>query len=447
MTDVKSIAVLGGGESGTGAALLAKAKGITVFLSDRGDIKNQYRKTLKEKQVEFEEGQHSYKRIASADLIVKSPSILDRDESITRLKNEDKEIISEIEWGYRFCEGKIIAVTGSNGKTTTAMLIHHMLEKAGLNVALGGNVGNSFARLVAESQHDYYVLEVSSFQLDDINSFKPHISVITNIIPHHLSHYDYQMKNYVKSKFSITCFQDENDYLIYNADDKEIRDYLANHIARIQLVPFSFEKRMTEGAWSDLNKTIYINIKKEKAMIIRELSLQGKHNIANSMAAGLAGKLLNIRKDIIRECLTKFDSIEHRLEPVLQIDGIEFINDSKATNVNSAFYALESIQKPIIWIVGGIDKGNNYSQSFDLVRQKVRAMVCLGIDNTKLHKEFEDKVGFITDTASMNEAVRIAYKLSCRGDCVLLSPACASFDLFENYEDRGRQFKDAVRKL
>jgi len=447
MSTVKSIAVLGGGESGIGAALLAKAKGVDVFLSDGGKIKANFLQILKEKQIDFEQGQHSYDKIASADLVVKSPGIPDKAELIVKLKKEGKEIISEIEWGYRYCKGQIIAITGSNGKTTTTLLTHHILRNAGLDVGLGGNIGNSFARLVAESQHDYYVLEVSSFQLDGINSFKPHIAIITNITPDHLDRYDYKMENYVASKFSITRYQDENDYFIYNMDDEESQNYLKNNTIKPQAYSFSLNAELDNGAWVDKDLNIHINIKNEEAMTIRELSLQGKHNVANGMAAGLASKLLSIRKEVIRESLAGFESIEHRLEPVLQIYGIEFINDSKATNVNSTWYALESMQKPIIWIVGGVDKGNDYSQLFNLVQQKVRAVVCLGEDNTKLHQEFEDKVDFMIDAASMDEAVRIAYKLGQKGDAVLLSPACASFDLFENYEDRGRQFKDAVRKL
>ncbi len=449
MDEINSIAVLGGGESGTGAALLAKVKGIDAFLSDAGKLKDRYRKILEEKGVDFEQGQHSYSKIASADLIVKSPGIPDKAELVVRLKNEGKKIISEVEWAYRFCRGKIIAITGTNGKTTTTMLTYHLLKNAGFDVAMGGNIGNSFAGLLAEGEHAaYYVLEVSSFQLDGINSFKPHIAVITNITPDHLDRYDYKMENYVKSKFSITRYQDQDDYLIYNADDKESSQYLLDQNGiQAQLIPFSLEKELSAGAWKDSDQNIHINIKNEEAMTIRELSLQGKHNAANSMAAGLAGKLLSIRKEVIRESLAGFDSIEHRLEPVLQIYGIEFINDSKATNVNSTWYALESMQKPVIWIAGGVDKGNDYSQLFSLVEEKVKAIVCLGTDNTKLHREFEDKVDFMIDAASMGEAVRISYKLGQKGDSVLLSPACASFDLFESYEDRGRQFKDAVRKL
>lgn len=418
-----------------------------MLLSDGGSIKAGYRQQLQDMQVNFEEGGHSYDEILSADLIVKSPGIPEKAEVIKKIREKGIELISEIEFGYRYCKGKIIAITGSNGKTTTTLLTYDILKKGGLKTALAGNVGKSFAAVVAQAEADYYVLEVSSFQLDDIKSFKPHIAILTNITPDHLDRYDYKMENYAASKFAITRYQDEGDFFIWNKDDPETQKYKKNFEIKATSYAISLQPEPIEGAWLDNNKTIHITIKNQEQMNINELALQGKHNTYNSMASGLAGKLLGIRKEAIRESLAGFDSIEHRLEPVLSVYGIQFINDSKATNVNSTWYALESMQSPTIWIVGGVDKGNDYSELFQLVDEKVKAIICLGQDNTKLHKEFGNRVNMIIDAADMDEAVRMAYKMGERGDTVLLSPACASFDLFENYEDRGRQFKEAVRRL
>ncbi len=446
MSEKLNIVVLGGGESGVGAALLAQRKGHSIFLSDGGNLKSEYKSTLEKETIPFEENQHSIDKILQADLVIKSPGIPDSIDLIQHIKKADIQIISEVEWAYRHCPGKIIAITGSNGKTTTTLLTYEILKNAGLNVSLVGNIGKSFAAAVNDDPDHYYALEVSSFQLDDTKDFKPYIAIITNITPDHLDRYENRMELYVKSKFSIAQNQDEKDFLIINQDDAESTKYLSTNSVNSQLLPISIKHPLEKGAWvNSNNNTIILN--NQEAMNINELALQGKHNTYNSMASGLASKLLGIRKETIRESLAGFDNIEHRLEAVLQIYGIEFINDSKATNVNSTWYALESMQKPTIWIVGGVDKGNDYSQLYPLVKEKVKAIICLGKDNAKLHNELEDKVPFMIDTQDMNEAVRIAYKLGDKGDSVLLSPACASFDLFEDYEDRGRQFKNAVRGL
>lgn len=447
MINSKNIAVLGGGESGIGAALLAKRKGHQVFVSDAGPIKENYIETLKKEGISYEENKHSEAKILDVDLVVKSPGIPEKAALIQKIRKAGIEIISEIEWAYRYCPGKVIAITGSNGKTTTTLLTHAILKNAGLKVHLAGNIGLSFAACVNDDPEQYYVVEVSSFQLDDISSFKPHIAILTNITPDHLDRYNYQMELYVESKFSISKYQDEQDFFIYCNDDEEILKVLDQQNIKSTIIPFSLSKKTETGAWLDENNHIQIKLNKEEAMSINELALQGKHNTYNSMAAGLASKLLSIRKETIRESLSNFDNIEHRLEPVLQIYGIEFINDSKATNINSSWYALDSMSKPTVLILGGVDKGNDYSQLFGLVKEKVKAIICLGEDNTKIHSQLEDKVPFMIDAANMDEAVRIAFKLGEKGDTVLLSPACASFDLFENYEDRGRQFKNAVRGL
>jgi len=441
------IAILGAGESGIGAAILAHQKGYAVWVSDGSIIKPAFRKTLDDLAIPYEEGSHDLEQLLSAELVVKSPGIPEKTPVVKAIRKKGIELISEIEFGYRHCKGKIIAITGSNGKTTTTMLTDHILKNAGLNVAMAGNVGNSFAASVAEGSADYYVLEVSSFQLDDITSFKPHIAILTNITPDHLDRYDHKMENYAASKFAITRYQDGEDFFIYNKDDEGTLEYMAQHPIKAHKLAITHQHEKTEGAWLDDTNTIQITINNQEQMSINELALQGKHNTYNSMASGLAGKLLGIRKEAIRESLAGFESIEHRLEPVLQVYGIQFINDSKATNVNSTWYALENMQTPTIWIAGGVDKGNDYSQLFGLVEQKVKALICLGTDNSKLHREFEGKVEMVIDAADMDEAVRMAYKMGEKGDSVLLSPACASFDLFENYEDRGRQFKTAVRNL
>lgn len=441
------IAILGAGESGVGAAILAQKQGFTVWVSDGGKIKPEFKHTLNDLDLPYEEGSHNMEEILSASLVVKSPGIPEKAPVVKAIREKGIELISEIEFGYRYCTGKIIAITGSNGKTTTTMLTHHILKNAGLNVVMAGNVGDSFAASVAERNADYYVLEVSSFQLDDISTFKPHIAILTNITPDHLDRYEYKMENYAASKFAITRYQDENDFFIYNKDDEETMKYMAQNPTKAQKLAITLQNEKTEGAWLDDTNTIQITLKNQEQMNINELALQGKHNTYNSMASGLASKLLGIRKEAIRESLAGFESIEHRLEPVLSVYGIQFINDSKATNVNSTWYALENMQTPTIWIAGGVDKGNDYSQLFSLVENKVKAIICLGTDNSKLHAEFDGRVEMVIDAADMDEAVRMAYRMGEKGDSVLLSPACASFDLFENYEDRGRQFKAAVRNL
>ncbi|WP_417589343.1 UDP-N-acetylmuramoyl-L-alanine--D-glutamate ligase [Owenweeksia hongkongensis] len=447
MSIATKISILGAGESGIGAAILAQKQGFNVWVSDGGKIKQKYKDTLNDLDLPYEEGSHNMNEILSSQLVVKSPGIPEKAAVMKAIREAGIEVISEIEFGYRYCKGKIIAITGSNGKTTTTLLTYDILKKAGVSVALGGNVGNSFAASVAESDHDYYVLEISSFQLDDINSFKPHIAILCNITPDHLDRYDYKMENYAASKFAITKYQDENNFFIYNKDDAETLKYMPHHTIKSKPLAITLQNESTEGAWLDETNTIHITINNQEQMNINELALQGKHNTYNSMASGLASKLLGIRKEAIRESLAGFESIEHRLEPVLQVYGMQFINDSKATNVNSTWYALDNMHEPTIWIAGGVDKGNDYSQLFGLVEKKVKAIICLGVDNSKLHQEFEGKVDLIIDAADMDEAVRMAYKMGEKGDNILLSPACASFDLFENYEDRGRQFKAAVRNL
>jgi len=437
------IAVLGAGESGVGAALLAKKKGYEVFVSDYGTIKEQFQKELVDNGFEWEQGQHNEEKILSAEMLIKSPGIPET-KLIAKARAIGIEVLSEIEFASRFCEGKIVAITGSNGKTTTASLINHLLKGAALDVALAGNIGDSFARCLAKADHDYWVLELSSFQLDDIHLFKPHISILLNLSPDHLDRYDGKMENYVASKMRITENQTQEDYFIYWQEDEWIKKNLET--VQATKLPFG-EQQVKEGAYL-ANDKIQININREQlTMTIHELALQGKHNGYNSMAGGIAAKLFGITNDIVRECLSDFDKIEHRLEPVLQVYGVEYINDSKATNVNATWYALDSMNKSVVWICGGVDKGNNYEELLPLVGSKVKAIVCLGTDNSKLIEMFGGSVETIQDTASMKEAVKAAYKLASKGDAVLLSPACASFDLFANYEDRGRQFKKQIRLL
>lgn len=437
--------VLGGGESGLGAALLAKAKGHPVFLSDGGSLKEKYQKQLSAAKIPHEAQQHSEEKILQAELVVKSPGIPRESALIQKIAKAGIPIISEVEWAYRYCEGKIIAITGTNGKTTTTHLVHHLLQQAGYKSALVGNVGQSFAAAVAQGGADYYALEVSSFQLDDVDRFKPDIAVLLNITPDHLERYQNDFDQYRAAKLKIGAQQAAGDYFLYNADDQAILEVLDQH-GRAEALPFTQTQKPPYGAFRDHNRII-IKTQEQSSMNIDELALQGKHNAYNSMAAGLAGRLLGIRKETIRESLAGFESIEHRLEQVLQIYGINFINDSKATNVNSTWYALESMQSPTIWIAGGVDKGNDYSQLEKLAGEKIKALICLGEDNSKLIKAFGDIIPQVFEAAEMDEAVRLAYKLGSKGDSVLLSPACASFDLFENYEDRGRQFKAAVRNL
>ncbi len=447
MNTPKKIAILGAGESGIGAAILARQQGFDIWVSDGGIIKDSNKKQLEELAISYEQGQHDFDKILSADLIIKSPGIPAKAEIIKKIVQAGIEIISEIEFASRYCKGTIVAITGSNGKTTTSMLTHAILENGGLKSALCGNVGKSFALAVAEGVAEYFVVEVSSFQLDDINSFKPHIAILTNITPDHLDRYNYSLEEYANSKFAIGRYQDASDYFIWNIDDEYSQKFIANHDIKAQKLEISLNEKDLNGAWIDENKKIQITIKNQEQMSISDLALQGKHNTYNSMASGLASKLLGIRKEGIRESLAGFDSIEHRLEPTVQVYGMQFINDSKATNVNSTWYALESMQTPTIWIAGGVDKGNDYSQLFSLVDEKVKAIICLGLDNSKLHQEFDGRVELVVDAADMDEAVRMAYKIGERGDTVLLSPACASFDLFDNYEHRGREFKEAVRRL
>jgi len=437
------IAVLGAGESGVGAALLAKQKGYEVFVSDFGTVKEPFQKELTENGFEWEQGQHSEEKILSAEMLIKSPGIPET-KLIAKARAQGIEVLSEIEFASRFSEGKIVAITGSNGKTTTASLTYHLLKGAGLDVVLAGNIGASFARCLANSDHDYWVLELSSFQLDDIRQFKPYIAILLNLSPDHLDRYDGKMENYVAAKMRITENQTQEDYFIYWDDDEWIKKNLEK--VKANKLPLG-QKTVTEGAYLE-NKQINININREQlTMTIHELALQGKHNCYNSMAGGIAAKLLGITNDIVRDCLSDFEKIEHRLEPVLKVYGVDYINDSKATNVNAVWYALDSMNKPVVWICGGIDKGNDYEELLPLVKDKVKAIVCLGTDNSKLIKTFGGVVELIQDTNSMEDAVKAAYRFAEKGDAVLLSPACASFDLFTNYEDRGRQFKKQIRLL
>ena len=443
----KKIVILGAGESGAGSAVLAQKQGFDVFVSDSGIIKEQYREILNNHMIRWEEGGHSEEIILSADEVIKSPGIPENAPIVTLIREKGIPVISEIEFAGRYAGGKKICITGSNGKTTVTNLIYHILKKAGMNAAMTGNVGNSFAMAVAEGSYDYYVIELSSFQLDGMYEFKADVAVLMNITPDHLDRYGYKLQNYIDAKFRITQNQTKSDYLIYWDGDPIIRSELSKKQYGMTLLPFSDEKTEGMAAYVENNELILDYPNKTKLMTIHELALKGRHNTYNSMAAAIAGKVLNIRKDIIRESLADFQGVEHRLEPVITVCGINFINDSKATNVNSTWYAIECMENDIIWIVGGIDKGNDYSELFSVVRKKVKAIVCLGKDNRKIVEAFKDKVPTIVETSSMEEAVRSSYYLAKKGETVLLSPACASFDLFKNYEDRGRQFKKAVRNL
>ena len=441
------LVILGGGESGVGTAILGLKKGYDVFVSDFGNITPHYKEVLNKHGVTWEESQHTEALILNADVVMKSPGIPDTAPLVKKLVEKGIKVISEIEFAAQFTDAKIIAITGSNGKTTTTLLTYHVLKAGGLNVGIAGNIGKSFAQQVAEENFDYYVLEISSFQLDGIRTFKPHIAIITNISPDHLDRYEYKFENYINSKFRITMNQDQNDYLIYDNDDAVISSWLDSNTINAVKTPFSLEKELIKGSFVS-NTNIKSNLKKEQfEMPINELSIQGKHNIKNAMAATSVAQLLNIRKQTIRESLASFQGVPHRLEKVLKIQGVQYINDSKATNVNATFFALESMSQPTIWIVGGVDKGNDYTELFSLVREKVKAIICLGTDNAKIIKHFEGLVDFIYETGSMDQAVSTASQLAEAGDTVLLAPACASFDLFKNYEDRGDQFKQAVLKL
>lgn len=444
---MKRLVILGGGESGVGAAILGKKVGFDVFLSDMGSIKDEYKAILSEKEIPFEEKQHTEALILNADWIIKSPGIPKKSPIIQQISERQILISSEIEFASQHTDATLIAITGSNGKTTTTSLTYHMFKKAGYSVGLAGNIGKSFAWQVAEENFDYYILEISSFQLDDIQNFKPHIAMVLNLSPDHLDRYEYTYQKYIDAKFTITKNQDIKDYFIYNEDDPMTTNWFQNHNTKAQKLPFSLHKKIENGAFSDHeNINFHINSDTFK-MKINELALTGKHNIANSMAAGIAGKLSKIKNNFIKQSLMDFEAVEHRLEFVLKINGINFINDSKATNVNSVYYALESMKTPVIWIVGGTDKGNDYSELIPFVQRKVKAIVCLGVDNKKIIDTFQNIVSNIVETKCMKDAVNAAYSLGSKGDSVLLSPACASFDLFKNYEDRGNQFKEEVRKL
>ena len=441
------LVILGAGESGVGAAILAKAKGWRVFVSDGASIKPSFQEELGSHGVEFEAEQHTMDKILAADLLIKSPGIPEKTELMQAIRAKGIKVISEIEFAGYYSSAKHICITGSNGKTTTTMWCYHILKKAGLNVGLAGNVGQSFAKQVATAHYDYYVLELSSFQLDDMYDFRADIAILTNITPDHLDRYNYQMENYVRAKFRILQNQTAADFFIYNADDATITSQLKQLQTTTQLLPFSMNVAQNPGGFAD-QKQLYININKQQlTMAIHELALKGKHNTQNALAAGIAARLVEIRTDIVRESLQDFVNVEHRMEFVAKVNGIEFINDSKATNINAAWFALESMEKPTVWIVGGVDKGNDYSELFELATQKVKAIVCLGLDNQKIIEAFKDKVEVIVEAKSANEAVSFAYQLAGKDDAVLLSPACASFDLFSSYEDRGQQFKQAVRML
>ena len=447
---MKRLVILGGGESGVGTAILGKQKGWEVFLSDRNSLKLHYRETLNKEGIEWEEGTHTEEKILSADVIMKSPGIPDKAPIVKKAREKGIRIISEIEFASEYTHSLIVGITGSNGKTTTTLLTHQIFKDAGLQVGLGGNIGYSFAELVATENPPYYVLEISSFQLDGIEHFAPHIAVLLNITPDHLDRYDYKFENYIASKFRIAMNQTENDYLVYDADDPVIEEWLQNHTLKAKLIPFSIEKELPYGAFLKDNK-IHIMLENQTAetteIDVEEISLRGKHNIKNTMAASVAARLVNIRNNSLRDSLKGFKGVDHRLEEVKVVEGVTYVNDSKATNVNSVYFALDTIKTPIVWIVGGQDKGNDYNALLPYVHEKVKAIVCLGVDNTPILRSFGNVAAAMVETHSMEEAVRTAQKFATEGDTVLLSPACASFDLFKSYEDRGDQFKAAVARL
>lgn len=441
------LVVLGGGESGVGTAILGKQKGYDVFVSDFGKIKENYKEVLSINKIPWEDEKHTEALILNADVVMKSPGIPDKAPLVVKLLEKQIPVISEIEFAMPFTDAKIIGITGSNGKTTTTLLTYHVLKQGGLNVGLAGNIGKSFAWQVADNKHDYYVLELSSFQLDGIVNFKPHIAVITNISPDHLDRYNYDYSLYIASKFRITENQATADYLIVDNEDSAIQNWLQNNKTLATICPFSITNELKTGGYLK-EEHIYSNINNEEfTMPINELALDGKHNVKNAMAATAVAQLLKIRKQTIRESLSNFQGAEHRLEKVLKIQNVQYINDSKATNVNATFYALDSMNTPTVWIVGGVDKGNDYDELMSLVREKVKGIICLGVDNQKLFNTFNGVVDVMIETTSITEAVKIAQRIAEKGDTVLLSPACASFDLFENYEDRGKQFKQAVHNL
>ena len=443
---MKRLVVLGGGESGVGTALLGKEKGFDVFVSDFGALKKVYKDVLKHNEIEWEEGKHTASKILNADVVMKSPGISEQVPIVKALLETGISVISEIEFAAQFTSADIIGITGSNGKTTTTMMTNHILNQAKFDVVMGGNIGDSFAGLIHKDP-DYFVLELSSFQLDGIKNFRPHIAVLTNITPDHLDRYANKFENYIASKFRIILNQTKQDYLIYDADDEVISTYLQTHPIQSTLVPFSLTKTLAQGTYLNEKEIIIKLIKEENIMPTTNLALEGKHNIKNAMAAATVAHLLKIRKETIRESLECFQGAEHRLEHVLKINKVQYINDSKATNVNATYFALESMSAPTVWIVGGVDKGNDYSALFPFINEKVKAIICLGKDNEALFQNFEQMVDIIVETQYMSEAVKIAYNIATAGENVLLSPACASFDLFKNYEDRGHQFKSAVRAL
>jgi len=442
------VVILGAGESGVGAAMLAQKQGFEVFVSDFGAIADRYKSALQELNVVFEEKQHTAELILNATEVIKSPGIPANAPIVKALVENNVPVISEIEFAKRYTKAKTICITGSNGKSTTTLLTYHILKNAGLNVGLGGNIGQSFAAQVCQTEVDWYVLEISSFMLDDMFEFKADIAVLLNITPDHLDRYDYKMANYAASKMRIVQNQTNTDTFIYCADDEEILKLLTTNKIAAKQYPFSIHQKVEIGAYL-ADQIIHINtpLKEPLTMSISELALQGKHNIYNSMASGIVAKVLELRNDSIRESMGNFKNIEHRLEFVAKISDVTYINDSKATNVNSTWYALESVGTDVVLIMGGVDKGNDYAMLKDLVKSKVRAIVCLGRDNKRIHEAFEDDVEIIVNTFSAAEAVQVSYHLAKKGNTVLLSPACASFDLFKNYEDRGNQFKAAVKEL
>ncbi|MCB9032726.1 MAG: UDP-N-acetylmuramoyl-L-alanine--D-glutamate ligase [Chitinophagales bacterium] len=443
----KNIVILGGGESGVGAALLAQQKGYTVFVSDFNLIKDKYKEELNKYNIPFEDKQHTTEKILQSNIVVKSPGIPNKAPIIQQIKANNISIVSEIEFAAQYTNATIIAITGSNGKTTTTALIYHILNKAEFDVALAGNIGDSFAKKVWERDYQYFVLEISSFQLDDIQHFKPHIAIITNITEDHLDRYNYDVQNYIDAKFNITKNQTNSDYLIYNIDDPYTINNLNKYNIQSKLIPFSYYKQLEEGGFVNNNELIIQLNKNNFSMSLNELSIQGIHNTYNSLAAGISAKILDVRNEKTRESFQDFKNMDHRLEYVISVRHIDFINDSKATNVNSTWFALESMTKPTVLLLGGVDKGNDYTLIKDLVKEKVKAIICIGEDNETLHQAFSDVVGYIVDSKDMEDAVKLAYNIADKGDVVLLSPCCASFDRFDNYEDRGNQFKKFVRSL
>jgi UDP-N-acetylmuramoylalanine--D-glutamate ligase len=445
---MSKLVILGAGESGVGAAILASKEGYLVFVSDTGMILEKYKSVLKEKDIEYEEGKHSEERILEADEVMKSPGIPEKSSLVIKIRSRGIPVISEIELAYRHKGGsRIVAITGSNGKTTTTSMTYHICKHGGLDCAMVGNIGVSFAKQVAEDPKPWYIAEVSSFQLDDLQEFRPDIAILTNITEDHLDRYEYKFENYIRSKFSIVKNQKKTDYFIFCEDDQVIRQHLKEYSFQSNPLPYTMQKEPNQGGFIRNGQMTLQTGNETLKMSIYDFALKGIHNQYNTLAAGLAAITIGIRKDKIREAVQSFESLEHRMEYVSTVRGVEFINDSKATNVNSTWYALESMQKPVVLILGGVDKGNDYSLMRDLVKEKVKAIVCMGLDNRKIHDAFQNDVPVIVNTGSASEAVKSSFHLAAKGDIVLLSPACASFDLFKNYEDRGNQFKEAVRDL